>query len=169
MRSLAKHLTSRGHDVVVPRLPRFGTHELAREDAVVAEAVEAMGDGVIVVGHSAGGLLALRAAQNAEVGPHIRAVVGLGAAFLGAPGPRFLRRLAYRLAPATRGYSATRPWPVADVPETVTVVSVVSDADSVVPPEFSQVGEVVEVSGVPHGRLPAQHELIADLIARLER
>lgn len=105
-----------------------------------------------IVGHSLGGLLALRLAHRPALRGRIGTIVGLGAAWRGVP-DRGNHRLTKKLLGESFVQVKTAEPFEATVPEGVTVVSVVSDADKVVPSWSSRLGHVIELSGVSHSRL----------------
>ncbi|SHH49546.1 Predicted esterase of the alpha/beta hydrolase fold [Jatrophihabitans endophyticus] len=83
--SLARELGD-GYEVRYPRMPHEADPSYARWSAAIAEELAAAEDGVIVVGHSAGG--AILAAQLADAAParRIGAIVLIAAPFVGAGG-----------------------------------------------------------------------------------
>lgn len=164
----------RPHDVRVEGVPyaaagtgdlHEGVEEVARKvNEIIAKA---NGRRVDVVGHSLGGLMALRLLHHR---PHIRqritTLIGLGACWRGVPTMRarwaeFLVRLI-----GGKAFSQIKqPLPFdTQLPEGVEVVSVVSDADTVVPADSAELGTVVPVSGVSHRKLPEETQLIQELL-----
>ncbi|SFG51640.1 lipase family alpha/beta hydrolase [Corynebacterium spheniscorum] len=149
-----------------------GTGDLHRGIEEVAEKVneiiaKAQGRRVDVVGHSLGGLMALRLLHRR---PHIRqritTLIGLGACWRGVPTMR--ARWAEWMVRLIGGKAFTQikqPLPFSpQLPEGVKVVSVVSDADTVVPADSATLGTVVPISGVSHRKLPGETGLIRRLL-----
>lgn len=110
-RPLMRELARAGQAAVAVDLPHFGRAERPRGagrllpayDRFVAHlaSAEDLGDGVVLVGSSLGGLIALRAAQNAAV--PVRAVVAIGPAGLGVqPWVDLLHRVALLITLAAR-------------------------------------------------------------------
>lgn len=96
-----------------------------------------------IVGHSLGGMMAFHMANEFPVGT----VVGLGACYRGVPRHRSIVRL---LGKSFVDIANTRFIP--RVPQ-CRIVSIVSDADAVVPEYSAAIGEVIRIHGVPHSRL----------------
>lgn len=149
-----------------------GTGDLRRGVEEVAEKVneiiaKAQGRRVDVVGHSLGGLMALRLLHYR---PHIRqrihTLIGLGACWRGVPTMR--ARWAEWLVRIIGGKAFSQikqPLPFSpQLPEGVKVLSVVSDSDTVVPADSAALGTVVPISGVSHRKLPEETRLIRRLL-----
>ncbi|WP_179129631.1 esterase/lipase family protein [Corynebacterium pacaense] len=105
-----------------------------------------------IVGHSLGGLMALRLARVLPPGS-ITTIVGLGAAWRGTPWTRHRLLRRHILGESFVQVQTRTPFPD-DIPPDVEIVSIVSDADSVVPAWSSRLGRVIEVHGVRHNALP---------------
>lgn len=148
--------------------PAYGDHGTAALDDSLHELLTFL-DGirapqVDIVGHSAGGLLGLRLAQ---VRPgKVRGLIGLGAAFNGVPHRVPLRFLAQHFTGKAL-MDITRPLP-AKTPHGVKVISVISDADYIVPAASSSLGSIVHISGVRHENLPREAGVILDQLRALE-
>lgn len=147
--------------------PAYGNHGTADLDSSLQELLKYIDElnsqgvhRVDVVGHSAGGLLALRIA-HARPG-FVRKLVGLGAAFHGLP-----KNLRFKPVVKWIGGQAllqlTQKIP-AELPENVELISVFSTADRVVPAQSSKLGELVEIHGVRHEDLPRQADIIIDAL-----
>ncbi|OIR41401.1 hypothetical protein BJP06_10015 [Corynebacterium sp. NML120713] len=120
---------------------------------------------VDVVGHSYGALIGLRAVQLSEIAARCGTIVGLGASWRGTHGiarlfpPRLVRVVA---GDAFVELEHFREEPVA--PSGTEIVSIVSDADRIVPAWSSRWGDVIEVPGVSHAALPLRtNEILAAL------
>ncbi|QGU05501.1 alpha/beta fold hydrolase [Corynebacterium comes] len=165
--------TARGLlDLGIPAVaPLYGLRGTVRIEQSFAELVAVTGEILVareridIVGHSLGGHLGLRLAH--EFPGRVRTLVGVGAAFRGLPPPP---NPAVRLGVGiVMGRGAddlmTRVPFEAAAPEGTRVVSLISDADRVVPAASSELGEVRRISGIRHEHLPG---LAADIIAALE-
>lgn len=121
-----------------------------------------------IVGHSLGGLLALRVARREEMTGRIERIIGLGAAWRGTPArPTSWRDRVTEVVLGRSFLEVRTDVPFDDsLPEGVEVISVVSDTDRVVPDWSSRLGEIVEVSGVAHNRLPHLVRVIVPLVLR---
>lgn len=150
---LARALRARGRRVIGLEYGQRGTGDLAASEREVIEFISQF-PLVDVIGHSLGGLMGLRAAH--ELG-NVRVLLGLGAAWRGVPRSRRGRLFGLVAGPAYHQLQQEFP---AHIPAGVSVVSVVSTADVIVPLESSALGHVIEVPGVSHARLPDQTEVI---------
>lgn len=186
-RHVARALRRRGVSVVAMAYGRRATVALdealaeleERLLALLADASRAPGPGsraeaprLEFVGHSLGGLMALRLANRPALRGRVDRIVGLGAAWRGTPDPgeRRFGRVRDKLTRMVLGASfvdvrTPEPFP-AEIPPGVEVVSVVSDADDVVPASSARLGEVVEVSGVSHRRLTRLADVIVPILMR---
>lgn len=149
----ARLLARRGIPFAAPAFGERGTGDV---DASLLELLRVVdshpAEPLDIVGHSLGGLLGLQIAQ-ARPG-RVRTLVGLGACYRGVPRrPRFPRVTRAVLGAAYVQLTEVRRFSDA-VPEGTRVVSIVSDADAVVPASSSSLGEVVAVRGVRHERMP---------------
>lgn len=157
-RPLARELSARGVGLLAPAYGRRGTLRLDDCAAAVARTIAGLPDEVErvdIVGHSYGGLVGLRALAVPAARARVRTLVGLGACWRGTQtgwGPAWLVRRV--LGESFVELDAFRGEPA--VPAGVEVVSVVSDADRVVPEASSRLGRVVELHGVRHNALPRQ-------------
>ncbi|AWB83846.1 alpha/beta hydrolase [Corynebacterium liangguodongii] len=165
---LGEALGSRGVDMAAVA---HGARGSARIDASAAELACAIAalpdevDRVDIVGHSSGALVALRALAVPGVRERVGTLVGLGGAWRGTDHHGFLRpewlvRLVFGESFVDLEHVAGEP----ALPEGVEVVSIVSDADSVVPEWSSTLGRVVTVSGVPHALLPGCTDEVLDAL-----
>ncbi|AGF73391.1 alpha/beta fold hydrolase [Corynebacterium halotolerans] len=165
----ARRLLDAGVPVAAPEYGRHGTVGLERSLAEITDGIgEVLGHSptgrIDIVGHSLGGLMGLRLAHYLP--GKVRTLVGLGAAFRGLP-PARNRLLGWGIG-TVMGVGARElmvPQPLdAVVPEGTRVVSIVSDADRVVPTDSSRLGELVEVHGVRHEHLPGLAAEITDAL-----
>ncbi|QGU01302.1 Alpha/beta hydrolase family protein [Corynebacterium kalinowskii] len=158
---LAQELAARGRRVVGFEYGDRGTGDL---EASTAEVTEFLGqfELVDVIAHSLGGLMALRASHH-HGGGKIRILIGLGASWRGLPERWYKNLLGNIAGPA---FAQLMQRFEASVPEGTTVISIISDADTVVPRSSSTLGEVIEVHGVHHAHIPNQTDVI---ISALER
>lgn len=149
----ARLLARRGVSFFAPAFGERGTGDVGASLLELLRVVDAHpADQIDIVGHSLGGLLGLQIAQ-ARPG-RVRTLVGLGACYRGVPRrPRFPRLTRKLLGSAYVQLTEVARFSDA-VPEGTRVVSIVSDADAVVPASSSRLGEVVSVRGVRHERLP---------------
>lgn len=110
---------------------------------------------VDIIGHSLGGLMGLQLAHHFPGG--VRTLVGVGATFRGLPPLKniairhgihmFMGRGAIELMVKT---------PLsAEIPAGTRVVSIISDADRIVPRSSSELGEIIQVKGIRHEYLPS--------------
>ena len=156
-RPLTEALAERGVDLIAPTHGDRGTAAIDSSAEDVARTILELPDTVTrvdIVGHSSGGLIALRSLDDERVRQRVSTLVGLGAAWRGTD-----HRAWYRpdwLVGHILGQSFTELEDVGEpvVPRGVDIVSLVSDADSVVPASSARLGRVVEISGVPHTQLP---------------
>ncbi|AFM08040.3 alpha/beta fold hydrolase [Corynebacterium pseudotuberculosis] len=160
----AQRLVEQGRPFFAPAYGKHGTASLDSSlqellvyvDALISRGVRQ----VDIVGHSAGGLLALRIA-HARPG-FVRKLVGLGAAFHGVP-----KNLRFKPVVKWIGGQAllqlTQKIP-AELPKDVELISVFSTSDFVVPAQSSKLGELVEIHGVRHEDLPRQADIILDAL-----
>ncbi|WP_165002162.1 esterase/lipase family protein [Corynebacterium qintianiae] len=156
-RPLAAALSERGVDMSAPSHGKRGTALIDASSNAIADTITSLPAAVTrvdVVGHSSGALIALRALSNPAVAERVHTLVGLGAAWRGTA-----HRAWYRpdwLVRLFLGESFAELENVGEPvsPAGVEVVSVVSDADTVVPGWSSSLGRVVHVAGVPHRKLP---------------
>ena len=154
---------------------RRGLADLGHGEQQLAEAVRDVLRHVPVVdlvGHSLGGYMAFRLAARPEFAGRIRSIVGLGAAFKGMPvtGTRLQRRvIRWLVGPSfDQLIFEVPPSPDKHIHPDLMVVSVVSDADTVVPRSSSNVediGRVVHVDGVEHGKMT---DLVAHILEALD-
>lgn len=155
-RDLAEALSQRGVDTLAVPHGNRGSASLDASAADVARAVASLPDSVEtvdLVGHSSGGLVALRAAHDPAVSRRLGRIVGLGAAWRGTDDrawyrPDWLVRLV-----AGEAFVELEDVGEPEVPAGIDVTSIVSDADTVVPEYSARLGEVVEVSGVSHAQM----------------
>lgn len=150
---LAHALAAQGRRVIGFEYGDRGTADLARSTAEVADFLGQF-ELVDVIGHSLGGLMGLRAAH---IHGNVRTLIGLGAAWRGVPATPFPRLLKWVAGPAFRQLQTRFE---ARVPARTRVVSIISDADTVVPAWSSTLGEVIRLPGVHHAHLPNQVEVI---------
>lgn len=140
--------------------PAYGEHGTASLDNSLQELLayfDALNiDKVDIVGHSAGGLLGLRLAQARP--DKVRGLIGLGAAFRGVPRKMPLRPVV-RMVGGEALLQITKELP-AEIPHGVRVISVISDADRIVPPASSELGRLVWIRGVRHEDLPRETTVI---------
>ncbi|WP_070840659.1 triacylglycerol lipase [Corynebacterium sp. HMSC070H05] len=157
-RKLARELERRGVGLLAPAFGRRGTLLLDDCAAEITHTITSLPETarrVDIVGHSYGGLVGLRALAVPEVRKRVHTLVGLGACWRGTDSgwwPRWLVRRV--IGESFVGLEEHDTQPV--VPPNVEVVSIVSDADRVVPASSSSLGRVVHLHGVAHNRLPAQ-------------
>lgn len=156
---LAHALAKRGRRVIGFEYGDRGTGDLERSAREVAEFLRQF-ELVDVIGHSLGGLMGLRAAHQHA---NIRTLIGLGAAWRGVP-RRWYRWPLHAIAGPAYGQLMSRFH--ATVPPKTKVISIISDADTVVPRYSSTLGEVIEVHGVHHALIPNETDVI---IAALEK
>lgn len=148
--------------------PAYGEHGTASLQTSLQELLTVVDNitapQIDIVGHSAGGLLGLRIAQLRP--KKVRALIGLGAAFHGVP-----RHIPFRIfAHVLTGKALTqitRHLP-ATAPKGVRIISVISDADFIVPARSSELGELVHIHGVRHEFLPWQSEVILQQLQRVD-
>lgn len=157
-RLLGGALAQHGVDMAAPMHGRRGTDPLAASAADVAATIAALPPTVSrvdVVGHSSGALVALKALGDEQVRKRVHTLVGLGGAWRGTNDrawyrPDWLIRRVFG-----ESYVELEDVGEPEVPEGIEVVSIVSEADSVVPDESAgALGRVVVVSSVPHSALP---------------
>lgn len=156
--ALATQLQARGRKVIGLEYGERGTAPIDISTAEVTEFLRQFPT-VDVIAHSQGGLMALRAAH---AGANIRVLIGLGACWRGIPRSRVTPALEWLAGPAFAELAQEFP---AELPLATHVVSIISDADTVVPAYSSSLGEVIELSGVHHAHLPNQ---CTEIIAALE-
>ncbi|MEJ5929026.1 alpha/beta fold hydrolase [Corynebacterium sp. H128] len=147
----AEALQARGRRVVGLEYGDRGTADLGRCAREVSDFLAEF-ERVDVLAHSLGGFLALKAAHG-DAQNSIRHLVGLGAAWRGVPRTRYKRILEWVAGPALGQIMGNFP---AVLPPQARVVSIVSDADTVVPRTSSELGEVIRVHGVHHAHIPKQ-------------
>ncbi|MDO5670417.1 MAG: alpha/beta fold hydrolase [Corynebacterium sp.] len=157
----AAALVTAGAPVVAPLYGQRGTVTVDDSLQELIDVCRTLPTPFDIVGHSLGGLLGLRLAHEFEV----RTLVGVGACFRGLPLPRPALR---RAIPLVMGRGAgdlmsAEPFP-AKIPEGTRVVSLISDADTIVPAWSGELGEVRHLSGVRHEHLPAQADAILDAL-----
>ena len=160
----AQALLDVGAPVVAPLYGQRGTVAVESSFHELIDATSSLPSPVDIVGHSLGGYLGLRLAQ--EHPGRVRTLVGVGACFRGLPLPP--RRLVRHAIPLVMGRGAgdlmtADPFP-AEVPAGTRVVSLVSDADVIVPAASASLGEVRPLHGVRHEHLPAQATAILDAL-----
>lgn len=154
----ARALIAAGVPVIAPEYGLRGTVPVERSLTELVDVLSPhLGPSrtVDIVGHSLGGLLGLRLAH--EFPGSVRTLVGVGAAFRGLPAPRnpvVRRGIGTVMGRGALDLLTREPWAV-EVPVGTRVVSIVSDADRIVPRESSGLGEIVEVRGVRHEYLPS--------------
>lgn len=108
-----------------------------------------------VVGHSLGGHLGLRLANHYSPGT-VRTLVGLGPVYRGlaySGGNAFRRLAGVVMGSSAAELMRAEPWEVSE-PDATRVVSIISDADVVVPKKSAELGEVIRITGVRHENLP---------------
>ena len=164
----ARGLLDLGAPVVAPL---YGLRGTVRVEDSLAELVDVAGEvlaergRIDVVGHSLGGLLGLRLAHRFP--GRVRTLVGVGAAFRGLPlppNPVVRRGVGVVMGRGAGDLLTAAPF-AAVAPEGTRVVSLISDADRVVPSASSELGEVRRLRGVRHEHLPG---LAGDIIDALE-
>ncbi|GGG80446.1 lipase family alpha/beta hydrolase [Corynebacterium pelargi] len=169
----ARALANRGRAFFAPRYGSHGTDSLdtslGQLNSYMAK-LQAQGiQQVDIVGHSAGGLLGLRLAQQHPT--MVRGLIGLGAAFKGVPRTLPFNRLSRpMLSPLVRFVAGqvfvdiTQQLPAA-APEGVQLISIYSTADRIVPAASSKLGHTIELDGVRHEELPRQTVPILEALA----
>lgn len=164
----ARALIAAGAPVIAPEYGLRGTVPVERSLTELVDVLSPhLGSSrtVDIVGHSLGGLLGLRLAH--EFPGSVRTLVGVGAAFRGLPAPRnpvVRRGIGTVMGRGALDLLTREPW-AAEVPAGTRVVSIISDADRIVPRESSDLGEVVEVHGVRHEYLPSLAREISAALA----
>lgn len=154
----ARALIAAGVPVIAPEYGLRGTVPVERSLTELVDVLSPrLGPSrtVDIVGHSLGGLLGLRLAHGFP--GSVRTLVGVGAAFRGLPAPRnpvVRRGIGTVMGRGALDLLTREPWAV-EVPAGTRVVSIVSDADRIVPRESSGLGEIVEVHSVRHEYLPS--------------
>ena len=96
----------------------------------------------------------------------MRTLVGVGAAFRGLPlppNPVVRRGVGIVMGRGAGDLMTATPFE-AEVPAGTRVVSLISDADRVVPSASSELGEIVRIHGVRHEHLPGLAEPIIDAL-----
>lgn len=156
-------LLALGAPVVAPLYGRRGTVRIEQSFAELVEftgAVLAERERIDIVGHSLGGHLGLRLAQ--EFPGRVRTLVGLGAAFRGLPLPAnpVVRHGVSIVMGRGAGDLMTRVPFEAVVPEGTRVVSLISDTDWFVPAASSEIGEIHRLHGTRHEHLPGLADAI---------
>ena len=151
-----------GAPVVAPLYGDRGTVAVERSFTELVDVASDLPTPFDIVGHSLGGYLGLRLAHEFPV----RTLVGVGACFRGLPLPP--RRAVRAAIPLVMGRGAgdlmtAEPF-TAELPARTRVVSLVSDADTIVPAASSDLGEVRPLTGVRHEHLPAQADAILDAL-----
>lgn len=167
-----RSLVAAGTPVIAPAYGNRGTGDIDRSlaelDSLMQAQVPETVPHIDIVGHSLGALLGLRLAHLHP--GRVRTLVGIGAAWHGVPLAPGRRGRLLRSALGVVGGRAYRqllldtPLPT-EVPAGTRVVSVVSDADRIVPPHAAQLGEVQPLTGVAHEHLPQQTEAILTALA----
>ncbi|MDO4929297.1 MAG: alpha/beta hydrolase [Corynebacterium sp.] len=151
--ALAKH----GRPFYAPAYGEHGTGALDISSHELLTYFDSLNvDKVDIVGHSAGGLLGLRLAQARP--DKVRGLIGLGAAFRGVPRKIPLRPVV-RMIGGEAVLQITKELP-AEIPHGVRVISVISNADRIVPAASSELGQLVWIRGVRHEDLPRQTTVI---------
>ncbi|WP_075727526.1 alpha/beta fold hydrolase [Corynebacterium aquilae] len=143
-----------------------GKQEIARGLRSILDTVER----VDLVGHSMGGFMGLQVASMPEFAGRIGTLVGLGAPFKGHPleGTAITRfAIRHLFGPAHDQLYAHVHQP-ARIPDELRVVSIISDADTVVARPVAEFGEIVEVSGIPHSLLSGLEEEVLEALDRKE-
>ena len=164
----ARALIAAGIPVIAPEYGLRGTVPVERSLTELVDVLSPhLGSSrtVDIVGHSLGGLLGLRLAR--QFPGSVRTLVGVGAAFRGLPAPRnpvVRRGIGTVMGRGALDLLTPEPW-AAEVPAGTRVVSIISDADRIVPRESSDLGEVVEVHGVRHEYLPSLAREISAALA----
>lgn len=167
-----RELTTRGVPVIAPAYGNRGTGDLLasfRElSALLRDEVLPVTHHLDIVGHSAGGRLGLQLAHHFP--GRVRTLVGIGAAYRGVPlGVGRIAVIRHRIigrigGPAYRQLMVPAPL-AASLPVGTRVVSLVSDADGIVPRTSAELGEVRRLHGVRHEHLPQQTEAILAALA----
>nr|WP_305083145.1 alpha/beta fold hydrolase [Corynebacterium pseudogenitalium] len=165
-RRLSRALDTHGIGLIAPAYGRRATAGIDASSHEVAAFLDSLAAQQIdVVGHSYGALIGLRAVQLSSIAARCGTIVGLGASWRGTNGiarlfpPRLVRAVA---GDAFVELEHFREEPVA--PSNTGIVSIVSDADRIVPAWSSRWGDVIEVSGVSHAALPRRvDEIMAAL------
>lgn len=162
-----RSLVATGTPVMAPAYGNRGTGDIDRSlaelNALLQSQVPDTVPRIDIVGHSLGALLGLRLAH---LNPgRVRTLVGIGAAWHGVPFAPGRRGRLLRAALGIVGGRAYRQLLLeeplsAEIPSGTRVVSVVSDADRIVPPHAARLGEVHSLTGVAHEHLPQQTEAI---------
>lgn len=167
-----RSLAAAGIPVIAPAYGNRGTGDIERSLAELNSLLQAQVPDTVphidIVGHSLGALLGLRLAHLHP--GRVRTLVGIGAAWHGVPLAPGRRGRLLRGALGIVGGRAYRQLLLekpltAEVPAGTRVVSVVSDADRIVPPHAARLGEVQPLTGVAHEHLPQQTEAILIALA----
>ncbi|MBN9645057.1 lipase family alpha/beta hydrolase [Corynebacterium mendelii] len=120
-----------------------------------------------VVGHSLGGLMALRLAHLPQFTGRIRTIVGLGGCFKGQPvtmNPLLRTAVNVLVGPSLTQLMCESELS-ATIPAGVRLISIVSDADTIVPRSRSLVGELRTVHGVSHAWLTTLADEVSQALA----
>lgn len=149
---VAEELQRRNRWYIAPAYGNRATASFAQCQAEIAAAVADI-DCVDIVAHSTGGVHGLWLAQHRP--GLVRHLIGVGACFYGIPHLiRFPRLTAMILGPAITELSQPLS---ATIPEQTRVTSLISRADTIVPPSSSLLGEVRYLSeNIRHEHLPQQ-------------
>lgn len=164
----ARGLLELGAPLAAPLYGLRGTVPLERsfgELADVAGDILATRERIDIVGHSLGGHLGLRLAH--EFPGRVRTLVGVGAAFRGLPlppNPVVRRGVGLVMGRGADDLMTAVPFAAA-VPAGTRVVSLISDADQVVPATSAELGEIRRICGIRHEHLPG---LAGDIIDALD-
>ena len=165
-RRLAHALEKHGIGLIAPGYGHRATAGIDASSQEIAAFLDSLAaQQVDVVGHSYGALIGLRAVQLSEIAARCGTIVGLGASWRGTHGiarlfpPGLVRAV---VGDAFVELEHFREEPVA--PSGTEIVSIVSDADRIVPAWSSRWGDVIEVSGVSHAALALRtNEILAAL------
>lgn len=159
----AAELARRGVPFFAPAYGQRGTGGLKQSVDELVDFVDKLDvDQVDIVGHSLGGLMGLEVAH--ALPGKVRTLVGLGACYRGVPITyRFPRLVKLVMGPAYTELTETKNFTLEE-PSGTRVVSIVSDADRIVPESSATLGEVVRVSGKRHEILPQLTPEIMDAL-----
>ncbi|MGP6174562.1 alpha/beta fold hydrolase [Corynebacterium sp. A21] len=167
-----RELNTRGVPVIAPAYGNRGTGDIrasfAELAALLSREILPVTQHLDIVGHSLGGRLGLQLAHHFP--GRVRTLVGIGAAYRGVPrgigrAAAVRHRIIARVGgPAYHQLMVLAPL-AAEVPAGTRVVSLISDADIIVPASSASLGEVRQLHGVRHEHLPQQSSAILEALA----